>query len=113
MPGERLVRAAKAGSQIDTILISASWVVCCAYLSTRIIAHVHRLQSRPAYLTLPTDLVAAKVPSAPLARPLTREVIDKFWHREPSNAALQSCTTAVEEVARLFKAAKNPAIIVS
>ncbi|KAH7101735.1 pyruvate decarboxylase [Auriculariales sp. MPI-PUGE-AT-0066] len=91
---EHLMGTEGAGAQIDRVIISA--LTTC----------------RPTYLTLPTDLVHAQIPKAPLSRPLTLEIVRAALYSEPGDSHLDQRTAALDAIVKLYKAAKSPVVLI-
>ncbi|KZV93314.1 pyruvate decarboxylase [Exidia glandulosa HHB12029] len=91
---EMLMTADRASAQIDKMLITA--LTTC----------------RPTYLTLPTDLVFAKVSTAPLSRALTPSRIREalFTLPPPHSELAQLHDSAVSAVTKLCASAERPLI---
>lgn len=71
-------------------------------------------ECRPVYLTLPTDLVHAKVSDEPLRekklpRPHSAPVVEESEAKEAQSDVLKHC---VEQISDMFEKSKNPVVVV-
>ncbi|TIA81652.1 hypothetical protein E3P98_01887 [Wallemia ichthyophaga] len=80
---------------------------------------VHAISNcKPVYLTLPSDLVKSQIPAAPLKTPLPsaheiRGLVEAHSSVFADESEKQKAYDAVvEEIVKLFKESKNPAVVV-
>lgn len=80
---------------------------------------IHAISNcKPVYLTLPTDLVKAKIPAAPLKKPLPNaheirglvEADSSVFADE--NEKQKAYNAVVEEIVKLFQESKDPIVVV-
>lgn len=65
---------------------------------------------RPTYLTLPTDLVSAMIPSAPLRTPLTLESIHKSLSEPKVSEKVEK--SIIKQITAMYEKAEKPIILV-
>lgn len=66
--------------------------------------------NKPTYLTLPTDLVDAKIPAEPLDTPITHENIKKILAMPKVDIQVEEAI--IKKICRMYAKAERPCILV-
>jgi len=93
-----------AVAEIDRVLVDCVTKVPNVTTSHAAYSHTHPVQSRPVYITLPTDLVGAIVSATPLETPLDFSI--------PENCAATETVVLDELVKQVSAAQERVAVIV-